>query len=136
MSEYTPVPVEEAYQIAQNFRKDVVVIIAFDDDHGQVHCTTYGNTAYNKILAAELGPKLVIAAGGFMPEAKAFEDFRDAAVAQERADKRRLVIEKILEFHPQSPETGAELPPSQWAPEYLDAVNACLEALDRPLIVV
>lgn len=79
MSEYVPVPVDAARLIAHQYAKDVVVIVCQDSEHGQVHTTTYGKQPADKILAAELGPVLAAAMGGFMPEAKPFEDFREAA---------------------------------------------------------
>lgn len=84
MSEYVPVPVEAAREIAQKFAKDIVVIVATDRAHDQIHTTTYGRSQFDKIHAAELGPVLATAAGGFVPAAKMFEDFRDPA---ERAVK-------------------------------------------------
>lgn len=35
----------------------------------------------------------------------------------------------LLKFHPQSPETGAELPPELWTPEYRDAVMRAAKCL-------
>lgn len=87
MREYFPVPVSSARDIANAFGKQIVVIVAVDRVHGQVHTTTYGKEAFDKIAAAELGQVLAEAAGGFTPAAHCFEDFRQPALHAELVDE-------------------------------------------------
>lgn len=96
MSKYVPVPVEAARQIAHQYEKDVVVIVAHDGVHGQIHTTTYGKDELDKIRAAELGPILAEAAGGFTPAAKSFEDFRNAAQSATKFDVLHTAARTIL----------------------------------------
>lgn len=41
-------------------------------------------------------------------------------------------VTSLLRFHPESPETGAELPRDCWLPEYADAVDAAMKAIAPP----
>lgn len=48
----------------------------------------------------------------------------------------QAAIVGLLKFHPESPETGAELPPECWAPAYFEAVNTARIAAGLPAIVL
>jgi hypothetical protein len=94
---YVPVPVSAARDLAHSFAKDVVVILCYDRKHDLLHTTTYGRDASDKIRAAELGPVLAKAAGGFTPAGQPFEDFRDPALRAERYDELLGASEEVLE---------------------------------------
>ena len=44
----------------------------------------------------------------------------------------REALVRLLAFHPESPETGAELPRESWTPGYRAAVEAAEAALTDP----
>ena len=52
MSDYIPVPVPAAKQIADLYDKDQIIIISADIAHDKLHFTSYGVTATNKLDAA------------------------------------------------------------------------------------
>jgi hypothetical protein len=73
---YTPVPVTAAATIAREYRKSIVVIAAWDPEHGLLHMTTFGVSPQEKQWAATAG-EIVSAALGCSPSEKiCFEDFR------------------------------------------------------------
>jgi hypothetical protein len=55
MSEYQPVPVSAAREIAAKFDKTMVVILAYDPAHQLTHTTSYGVSAFEKEQAASVG---------------------------------------------------------------------------------
>jgi len=97
MKTYQPVPVELAREVGRQFGKQVIVIIAWDEDNGQIHTTTWGEAARHKEWAAELGPKLAAAAGGATQLAKHYEDYREPGEAARNAAKAE-VYRKALQF--------------------------------------
>jgi hypothetical protein len=95
MSEYVPVPVAAARDIALNFSKDIVVIVALDKAHDKIHTTTYGRDAFDKILAADLGVKLALEAGCDVVRAEYNEDFRQPALRAQRIDELLAAAEEV-----------------------------------------
>jgi hypothetical protein len=77
-SDYKQVPVALAKAIADQFDKKAVVILAWDERHGLLHTTTYGDAAAYKVFAAAMGERLATAAGADLSAKESFEDFRDA----------------------------------------------------------
>ena len=76
LPDYVPVPVEAAKQIAVQFQKQMVVIIATDNVHQQTNFTTYGVSPEEKVEAAVTAEFLSKQMGN-VPEANRFsEDFR------------------------------------------------------------
>lgn len=71
--EYQPVPVAAAKEIADNFGKGIVVILAVDQAHGLVHTTTYGSSEADKTVAALLGNHMAAQVSD-LAQAKTFED--------------------------------------------------------------
>lgn len=71
--EYVPVPVAAAKEIADNFGKAVVVIIAWDREHSLIHTTTYGETDLEKKSAAMLGDIFATQVSD-ISKARTFED--------------------------------------------------------------
>ena len=70
---YQPVPVETAAQIAAKFRKSIVVVISWDEEHALLHTTSYGEGPIEKINAAALAEILASAAGGDLSKKTSFE---------------------------------------------------------------
>lgn len=73
---YLPVPVEAARAIANEFRKDVVIVIAVDRAHGQTHSTSYGRRPEEKEWAARLSEECMKTIGCDLSKATTHEDFR------------------------------------------------------------
>lgn len=92
MSDYTPVNVDAARTIGQQFEKDIVVIVSYDDKHETVHTTTWGSTPELKTAAGRLGEQCCTAFGGHPDTSlrKYFENF-EATPAAEAA----MVIDKL-----------------------------------------
>lgn len=76
MSEYTPVPVEAAKDIAEKYGKSIVIIFSHDPIHGLLHTTTYGTDPQNKAWAAQGGEIATKALGGITELSTEFEDYR------------------------------------------------------------
>lgn len=74
-TEYRPIPVEAARHIAEQYEKSIVIVLAHDPVHGQLHTTTYGIDAQNKAWAAQGGEIAAKALGAINP-AVDFEDYR------------------------------------------------------------
>ncbi len=75
-SEYLPVPVEAARRIAETYKKSMVIINAWDDEHARLHTTTYGIDPIDKAMAADGGAIAAKALDVDMLQAHAFEDYR------------------------------------------------------------
>lgn len=105
MSEvYTPVPVDDAAAIANRRHKDVVVIISIDRRHDLMHTTSFGKTADEKPVAAELADQLMTAIGCDLSQKRNFEDFRDQREAAQTAENLR----RLRTLRPES----------EWCEEY------------------
>lgn len=89
MSEYKPVPVEAARQIAHQFDKSTVVILAYDPVHELTHTATYGKSAADKDAAASLV--------GDISQRQTHEDFRttDQAARAESIEQLKSQINAI-----------------------------------------
>lgn len=75
-TDYKPVPVAVAAQIAEDFAKSRVVILSYDPAHELAHVTTYGTTAQDKVLAAQAGDCSAVAIGCDLTMRSTQEDFR------------------------------------------------------------
>ena len=102
LPDYVPVPVEAAKQIAVQFQKQMVVIIATDNVHQQTNYTSYGVSPEEKVEAAVTAEFLSKQMGN-VPEANKFsEDFRrdmDAAkykAAMELIESCQKVLTEYL----------------------------------------
>lgn len=80
MSEYAPVPVEAAKSIATEYGKSIVIVLAWDQEHGALHTTTYGVSEKDKVHAAHGGEIASEALGCDLSKAQVFEDFRDKRI--------------------------------------------------------
>lgn len=52
---YINVPISAAKRIAEEFQKDQVIIVCWDQVHGKTHVTTYGKTKIDCAQAAQGG---------------------------------------------------------------------------------
>lgn len=80
-TEYKPIPVEVARKIAETYDKSTVIIIAYDPVHEVFHHSTYGVSAEDKIVAANMGEAISDMIAD-TPRSKFFEDFRDLDAAK------------------------------------------------------
>lgn len=90
MSDYIPVTVDAARQVANAFQKHIVVIVSVDHLHDKLHTTTYGRYPEDKIVAAHLGEVLAETAGADMGKLQSFEDFRNLPAAERAAEIETL----------------------------------------------
>jgi hypothetical protein len=74
--EYQPVPVYAARRLAEEFGKEVVIILAWDHVHDRLHTTTYGRADKSKWLAADAGIVAARALGAQIDMKQYYEDFR------------------------------------------------------------
>ena len=58
MSDYIPIPVAEAREIAKRYGKDQVLIFAWESKTGKTHITTFGTTPEFSKMAAQGGDKV------------------------------------------------------------------------------
>jgi len=92
MSESLPVPVAVAQELSFRFSKDMAVIVCWDREHNRLDTTTFGQSALDKLHAAELGEVFAKAAGA-TSAGIVYEDFRlDAAHLKEENDRLRQRI--------------------------------------------
>jgi hypothetical protein len=78
---YLSIPVEEARKIARAFDKQIVIICAWNREHGRLHTTTYGAEPNDKIHAAQGGETVAKALGFDLERAVFNEDFRTIEAA-------------------------------------------------------
>ncbi len=75
---YKPIPVAAARAIAAQYEKDVVIVLAYDHEHGLVHTTTYGRSEDDSVKAKRVGKALCEMIGGDLSRTTVYEDFRTA----------------------------------------------------------
>lgn len=92
---YQPIPVAVAKQIAEDFAKSQVVILAFDPVHQVTQTTTYGKEPFDMENAAAVGKICAQAIGCDLSKRQDFEDYHkdyDAA-------KFKALIESVRTIH-------------------------------------
>lgn len=82
---YKPVPVSAAVAIADQFDKEMVVILAYDAVHQLTHTATYGRTPRSKEIAADAGERCTVELGGAIEAKRTWEDFRNMTEAEAAA---------------------------------------------------
>jgi hypothetical protein len=110
---YLAVPVEVARQIARDFDKQIVIICAWNHEHGMLHTTTYGKDPADKINAAKGGETCAAALGMDLNQSKVNEDFRtvDAARNAQLRDlaERTIHVLRSYQFGNSAPEPAKDL---------------------------
>lgn len=91
MSEYKPVTVQAASQLAEHFSKDWIIVLAGDNVHDQTHFTSYGRSAADKSLSAGLCDHLATLLGFSPEETRQYADFRTKPAAQRAEEVERLL---------------------------------------------
>jgi hypothetical protein len=81
LSDYQPITVDAAREIAERFGKRIVVIVGWDGGTGQTHITTYGERAADKPWAAQAG-EVIAQALNVGPPKTTYEDWRMRDAAQ------------------------------------------------------
>ncbi|TWT38700.1 hypothetical protein [Blastopirellula retiformator] len=92
MSEYQPISVELAKQIADDYSKDVVVICAGDEKHDRLHFTSFGRDPIDKLAGARMAEMFAEQLGSYADSQQTtHEDFRDVPAANSRRHVELLV---------------------------------------------
>lgn len=98
MSKAIPIPVDAAREISRRYARDVVVIVAWERIHNDLHVTTYGKQAIDKLSAATLGEILTKAAGvDPLSGGPPYEDFRLRTQA-EWAEEREALLQLLQDL--------------------------------------
>ena len=123
MRPYLPIPVEVARQIARDFDRQIVIILAWNHKHGKLHTVTYGVQPNDKIWAAKGGEIASKALGADLSKSNTAEDFRtvDAAKNAQLRDMAERIIHTLRSY--------------QFGNSATDLANDCaddLEALVKP----
>lgn len=98
LENYKPVPVEMAVQIANNYDKSKVIIVAYDPEFNQLHTTTYGKAPEDKEDAARAGERITkMICGERSSDGRWYEDYRTLGAGKNAEDARfaRKVLENI-----------------------------------------
>jgi hypothetical protein len=90
---YQPIPVATAQLVAEEFNKSQVIILGYDAKHKLLHFTTYGVTAEDKMVAANMADVMETLYCDASRKVE-FEDFRhvDAATAKVQTDRLRKAL--------------------------------------------
>lgn len=102
------IPVSVARQISRDFKKQVVVINAWDEQ-AQLLCTvTFGESQSDKIYASEAGKKCARALGMDINQRTTYEDFKtlDAARNAEFRDFAERIIHVLRSYQFGNSEPG------------------------------
>lgn len=73
---YAAIPVSVARSIGQDYRKDCVVILAYDHATSRTHATTWGREPSDKAGAVHVRDKCLEAIGGVMTPGTVYQDYR------------------------------------------------------------
>lgn len=118
MKEYKDIPVRAAVEIAEQFDKDIVVILAWNHEHHKFHTVTYGVAPKDKTPAANLGEIVTKAAGGDVSQKAFVEDFRKNYSAAKQAAMKRA-LERIRDYPVHSEPVGGAMAMQDIADEAL-----------------
>lgn len=97
MNDYIPIPVEAAKQIAGQYQKSSVVILAYDERHEVTQTTTYGTTPFHKENAAAIGFICSQAIGCDLSKKQVFEDFHkdyDPAIYKAAMELLKKILQR------------------------------------------
>lgn len=100
MRPYKEVPVSAAVRLANEFDKDVVVIVSVDRDYALNHFTSYGRNAADKSDAATLADHIAKSLNVDPATIIGFSDFRDdgaAARNAQSADSAARLLRSLLQ---------------------------------------
>ncbi|MBX3396536.1 MAG: hypothetical protein KF841_14335 [Phycisphaerae bacterium] len=87
---YKSVPVAVAKEIAEKHDKDIVIIVCFQQEPAIFHGTSYGRSVRDKVLAADMIERCMVAAGAEPETRKMNEDFRFKTEAEWAKEKEQL----------------------------------------------
>lgn len=92
---YQPVPFQVCEQIAKQFAKDIVIVVAVDWTHDKTHFATFGKSADDKAKAAILGDKLGLFVTGSDVQ-ETHQDFRSAKEVAQVKIAAKMLLEACL----------------------------------------
>lgn len=90
---YFPVPVSAAAAVAATYHKSAVVILAVSQDGQVLHTTTYGESAIDKEVAAQMGDAAAGAVGADLTRKTTYEDFRTSHEPAVYAEALEVIAE-------------------------------------------
>lgn len=113
MKPYLTIPVTVARQIARDFDKQIVIIVAWNHEHKLLHTVTYGTQPNDKISAANGGDIVTKALGMDLSRSKPNEDFRTVdsarnAQLRDLADRAVHVL-RSYQFGNSAPDPAKDL---------------------------
>jgi len=100
MSDYQPIPVDAARKVADEYRKDILLIVGWDREANKTDIVTWGREVEEKVVAANAGETITKQLGLAEATATVHEDFRreGEAAAEVDALRRKLAaVRKALE---------------------------------------
>lgn len=89
---YVPIPVAVAQQIADGHKKDIVLIVGWDDDSNKTNIVTWGREPSQKEAAAKAGETIAKQLGLADELADVHEDFRREGETAKEVDRLRRAI--------------------------------------------
>jgi hypothetical protein len=93
---YIPIPVAVAHQIGDRHKKDIVLIVGWDEDSNKTNIVTWGREPPQKEAAAKAGDTVVKQLGLLMDgHADVHEDFRREGEAALEVDRLRLLAVEL-----------------------------------------
>lgn len=93
---YIPIPVAVAQQIADGHKKDIVLIVGWDEDSNKTNIVTWGREANQKQAAAKAGETISKQLGLADELADVHEDFRREGETAKEIDRLRRAIGKAV----------------------------------------
>ena len=116
--QYSPVPVEAAAAIAEQYDKTMVMIVANDQRHKRTHVTTYGASPVDKVMIADLADQF---RRDYLAEPlTTYEDFRTIDQAK-RARAIRALMNTVKELRGVFVQAGSH--------KFSECIAACDAAL-------
>lgn len=93
---YIPIPVAVAQQIGDGHKKDIVLIVGWDDASNKTAIVTWGREPSQKEAAAKAGETIAKQLGLLDELADVHEDFRREGEAAKEVDRLRREIGKAV----------------------------------------
>lgn len=94
---YIPIPVAVAQQIGDGHKKDIVLIVGWDEDSNKTNIVTWGREPSQKEAAAKAGETIAKQLGLADDLADVHEDFRREGEAAQSVDRLVAACRGVLE---------------------------------------
>jgi len=94
---YAAIPVSVARGIGEDYRKDCVVILAYDHASQKTHATTWGREPSDKEGAVRVRDKCVAAIGAGMSDGTVYQDYRREGEAAQTVDRLSAACRAVVD---------------------------------------